>query len=271
MDSSDLIIGGQQIAYRQSSGTGRPVIFVHGNSASSSTWQGVLDGPVGQRYRCLALDLPGHGRSAPAADPDGYTLPGYATLLAGFAAGADAADAVIVGWSLGGHIAIEASAHLPGAAGYVIFGTPPVSGPAQLAEGFLPHPAMNTAFTAEISEADARGFAAASLAPGSAQPLDDMVADILATDGAARAGLAAGIGAGKFADEVGLIRGLTVPVAVLQGEAEQLVNPGYLAQLDTPALWRGAVQVIPGAGHSPHLETPEAFTGLLTAFLGDLG
>ena len=271
MDSRDLTIGGQQLAYRQSPGTGRPVIFVHGNSASSSTWQGILDGPVGQRYRCLAPDLPGHGRSAPAADAGGYSLPGYAALLAGFADAAGAADAVIVGWSLGGHIAIEASPGLPGAAGYVIFGTPPVSGPAQLAEGFLPHPAMTTAFTAEISEAEARAYAAASLAPGSELPLDDMVADILATDGAARAGLQAGIGAGKFADEVGLIRGLTVPVAVLQGEAEQLVNPGYLARLDIPSLWRGAVQVIPGAGHSPHLETPEAFTGLLTAFLDDLG
>jgi pimeloyl-ACP methyl ester carboxylesterase len=270
MDSSDLSIDGQQIAYRQSSGTGRPVILVHGNSASSGTWEGVLAGPVGQRYRCLAPDLPGHGRSAPAADPDGYTLPGYAALVAGFADAAGAPDAVIVGWSLGGHIAIEASPGLPGAAGYVIFGTPPVSGPAQLAEGFLPNPAMSVAFTAEISEADARAFAAASLAPGSARPVDDIVADILATDGAARAGLYASIGAGKFADEVGLIRGLTVPVAVLQGEAEQLVNPDYLAGLDIPAMWRGAVQVIPGAGHSPHLETPEAFTALLTAFLADL-
>ena len=271
MDSSDLTIGDQRVACRQSSGPGRPVIFVHGNSASSGTWQGVLDGPVGQRYRCLAFDLPGHGQSAPAADPDGYSLPGYAALLAGFADAAGAADAVIVGWSLGGHIAIEASPGLPGAAGYVIFGTPPVSGPAQLAEGFLPHPAMNTAFTAEISEAEARAYAAASLAPGSPLPLGDMMTDILATDGAARAGLAASIGAGKFADEVGLIRGLTVPVAVLQGEAEQLVNPAYLAALNIPTLWRGAVQVIPGAGHSPHLETPEAFTGLLTAFLEDLG
>ncbi len=271
MDYREITVGGQRIAYAQSPGTGRPVVLVHGNSSSAATWQGLLDGPFGQQYRCLALDLPGHGRSAPAGDADGYTLPGYAAIVAGWAGAVGAADAAVVGWSLGGHIAIEASPGLPGAAGYVIFGTPPVSSPAQLAEGFLPNPAMNAAFTAELSADEARGFAAASLAPGSGVPLDDLVAEILATDGAARAGLYAGIGAGKFADEVALVQGLTVPVAVLHGEAEQLVSLDYLRKLDIPALWRGAVQVIPGAGHSPQLETPAEFAGLLGAFMADLG
>ncbi|MCS6828489.1 MAG: hypothetical protein NZ553_17880 [Caldilinea sp.] len=36
-----------------------------------------------------------------------------------------------------------------------------------------------------------------------------------------------------------------------------------------PTLWRGAVQVIPGAGHAPQWETPEVFNALLGAFLAD--
>jgi pimeloyl-ACP methyl ester carboxylesterase len=36
-----------------------------------------------------------------------------------------------------------------------------------------------------------------------------------------------------------------------------------------PTLWRGAVQVIPGAGHTPHWETPEAFDALLAAFVNE--
>ena len=78
-------IDGQEISYLQSEGDGRPVVFVHGNSASARTWRPLLDGPFGRRFRCLALDLPGHGESAPAADHALYSLPGYAAVLAGFA------------------------------------------------------------------------------------------------------------------------------------------------------------------------------------------
>ena len=54
---------------------------------------------------------------------------------------------------------------------------------------------------------------------------------------------------------------------MLQGAEEQLVNAAYIAALKMPTLWRGAVQVIPGAGHTPHWEAPEAFDALLDAFL----
>ncbi len=41
-------------------------------------------------------------------------------------------------------------------------------------------------------------------------------------------------------------------------------------QLTIPTLWRGAVQLIPGAGHAPHQEEPAAFTALLDQFIADL-
>ena len=61
-----------------------------------------------------------------------------------------------------------------------------------------------------------------------------------------------------------------MPLAVLQGEGEQLINLDYLRQLKIPTLWRGAVQIIPGAGHAPQQETPEAFAALLDQFIADL-
>jgi pimeloyl-ACP methyl ester carboxylesterase len=266
-------IAGQRIAYLETPGGrhARAVIFVHGNSSSARTWLPVLEGSFGQRFRCLALDLPGHGQSSPARDQADYSLPGYAAVLGGFARVLGAADPLVVGWSLGGHIALEAAPALPEAAGFVIFGTPPVGSAAQLADAFLPNEAMNAGFTASVSEAEAEAYAASFTAPGSALPASEFVPDILATDGAARAALLASIAAGRFADQVAIAAGLRQPLAILHGAGEQLVSLDYLRRLAIPTLWRGAVQLVPGAGHAPHQETPERFAALLTDFSTDLG
>jgi pimeloyl-ACP methyl ester carboxylesterase len=266
-------IAGQRITYLESAaGRDRPTfIFVHGNSSSASTWLQVLDGGLGERFRCLAFDLPGHGHSAPARDQASYSLPGYAAVLAGFAKALGAADAVIVGWSLGGHIALEAAPAMLEAAGFVIFGTPPLASAAQFAEAFLPNPAMNVGFAASVTEAEATAYAASFTAPGSAVPASAFVPDILATDGTARAALLASIGEGRFTDEVAITAGLSQPLAILHGAGEQLVSLDYLRGLTIPALWRGEVQLIPGAGHAPHQEVPQRFGALLTEFSADLG
>jgi pimeloyl-ACP methyl ester carboxylesterase len=270
VDEQRIIVDGQDLAYAQSEGQGQPVIFVHGNSASSRTWHAILTGPLGQRFRCLAFDLPGHGDSAPASHREDYSLPGYARILTGFAQATGAADAVIVGWSLGGHIALEAAPGLPDVPGYVVFGAPPVASAAQMAEAFLPNPAMNVGFAAVVSPEDARVYAASFTAPGSALPLEEFVADILRTDGEARAGLLASIGEGRFADEVAIACGLRAPLAVLHGADEQLVSLAYLDKLAIPAQWRGTVQLVPGVGHALHREAPEAFTALVDQFLAEL-
>ena len=43
--------------------------------------------------------------------------------------------------------------------------------------------------------------------------------------------------------------------------------PGYISGLKMPTLWRGAIQFIPDAGHTPNWEQPEAFNALLEAFI----
>lgn len=263
-------IDGRDIAYQETAGRGRPMVFVHGNSSSARTWEPLLSGPLGQRFRCLAFDLPGHGQSGRLADPAGYSLPDYAAVLTGFLSALDADGATVVGWSLGGHIALEAAATTDSIAGLAIFGTPPVGSADQLGIAFLPNPAMNTGYLQDVTEDQATEYARSFLAPGSDIPLGRLVADILATDGRARTGLAAGIAQGRFADEVAVLARLRVPLAILHGGSEQLVNLDYLRALSAPTLWRGAVQVIDGAGHAPHIEAPEKLADLLSSFLTDL-
>jgi pimeloyl-ACP methyl ester carboxylesterase len=269
VDEQQITVDGQQLAFRQSGGRERPVIFVHGNSCSSRTWEPVLNSQFGQRFRCLAFDLPGHGNSARAKDPADYSLPGYAKVLKNFAAATQAEDAVVVGWSLGGHIALEAAPAMPAAPGFVIFGTPPIASADQMSQAFLPNPAMATTFAPSVSDEEARAYAEAFTAPRSALELDEIVTDVLRTDGAARAGLGASLAEGRYADEIAIVTALTRPLAILHGAGEQLINLDYLRTLSIPALWRGEIQLIPGAGHAPHLETPDAFTALLTRFLAE--
>ncbi|HYQ62923.1 alpha/beta hydrolase [Actinophytocola sp.] len=264
-------VSGQDIAYRGSEGGGVPVLFVHGNSSSSRTWHHLLDGPFGQRHRCLALDLPGHGASPAAEAGSGvYSLPGYAAILAEFVTATDARGAVVVGWSLGGHIALEAAAALPDAAGFVIFGTPPVRTVEDMPAAFLPNPAVQIGFAADVDADAALAYATSFLAPGATLPTGELVEDILATDGTARSDFYASLATMPLADEVEVVEKLARPLAILHGDGEQLISLDYLRKLNAPTLWRGEVQVIAGAGHAPQEENPAEFAALLDQFIADL-
>lgn len=267
MQTEMLKIGSDSIAVYKSKGSGRrAALLIHGNSCSGRSYQRQLESVLGEKFRLVAMDLPGHGQSSPASHPATYSLPGYAKVVVEVAKQLDLAEAVFVGWSLGGHIVLEATAQLPQAAGWLIFGTPPLAFPPAMAEAFLPHPAMGAAFKPDLTEEEAAGFASAMFKPGTPVP-DFFLEDIRRTDGRARAGLAASIQPGGYADEIAIVASLTAPLAILHGEHEQLVNGAYIRALKMPSLWRGAVQVVTGAGHAPHWEQPDQFNALLEAFL----
>jgi pimeloyl-ACP methyl ester carboxylesterase len=218
----------------------------------------------------VALDLPGFGDSQPVADADmALGIAGSARLVAKAAEDLGLQDAVLVGWSLGGHIALEALAHLPHCKGILIFGTPPLAFPPDMAGAFLPNEIMATGFAAAPSTAEMRGYVDAFFAPGTQESPEFFYDDMRRADGRARVAVAASIRPGGYADEVEIVRNLHVPLAVLQGAEEQLVNLDYLRTLAMPTLWRGEIQVIPGAGHAPHWEQPDAFNTLLAAFVHD--
>jgi len=259
----------QQVAYYESAGSGHPIILVHGNSCSGSSYQHQINSPLGEKYRLVAIDLPGHGLSDPAPDPAAYNLPGYAHIVAAVAQALDMPDALLAGWSLGGHIVLEAHNLLPTAAGFLIFGTPPLAFPPAMEAAFLPNPAVAIGFKPDVSEDEAQAYAASFFAPRASVDLASFVADILGTDGRARAGLGASITPDGYQDEVEIVANLARPLAVLHGEHEQLVNDAYISDLTMPTLWRNAVQMISEAGHAPHWEQPQQFNALLAAFVED--
>jgi pimeloyl-ACP methyl ester carboxylesterase len=67
-------------SYIDTGGTGRPALFVHGVATSSYLWRHVISQLDGER-RCVAVDLPLHGRTPAAAGQD-FSLPGLARFVA---------------------------------------------------------------------------------------------------------------------------------------------------------------------------------------------
>lgn len=255
------------VVIRESEGSGPAVVLIHGNSSSSRAFSRQIDGPMGRRFRLVAVDLPGHGVSGDAKDPSAYSLPGHARAVRAAVDALGLGEARFVGWSLGGHVALEMAPDLPKARGFLIFGAPPLSSPESMGEAFLPDPAMKYGFQEIIDRGEASAYLAAFFRPGFTDVPPFFLEDILRTDGRARSGLAASAQNGDFRDEVALVRDLTVPLAVLHGGDERLVNGRYFASLAMPTLWRGAVQMIPCAGHTPQWETPTVFDALVEAFV----
>ena len=90
-------------SYIDTGGPGRPVLFVHGVGTSSYLWRNVIDLLDGQR-RCVAVDLPLHGRTPAAAEQD-FTLPGLARFVADCCDALDLADIDLVANDTGGAVA----------------------------------------------------------------------------------------------------------------------------------------------------------------------
>ena len=104
-----LIIDGRAFAY-QDVGSGPPIILAHCSGASHKVWAPMI-GALSDRYRVLAPDLLGYGRSEPW--PVNARLHPWSDLGALLALAELAGEPVhIVGHSYGGTVALEAARSL---------------------------------------------------------------------------------------------------------------------------------------------------------------
>ena len=270
MQHKEIQINNQKIAYYESQGKGPAVVLIHGNSCSGLCFKKQLEGPLAEKYRLIAIDLPGHRRSDNAADHEKtYTLPGYAEILVSFIEQLDLRRAVFAGWSLGGYVILEGADKLP-AIGLMIFETPPVSSMAQFQEACFPVPELISGFKPILTEEEALAWSARFFSPGANDIPEFIISDIMRTDGKARECLGASAVKGEFKDEIGVVAGLSIPMAVTHVEEEQMINYAYLKRLAIPTLWRGEIQVIPDAGHTPQWEQPDRFNELIDEFIESL-
>jgi len=246
-----------------------PVLLVHGNSSSREVFQRQFESNLADDYRLITLDLLGHGQSDNARDPKlAYTVSGYAATAIEVLQKLGIPHAALLGWSLGGHIALELLGQGYGAAGVMIVGTPPVSrGFFGMMRGFQSQFDLLLAAKSILRPQEIERFAAICVGKDHAPHCH---AAIARTDPRARPILARGMMTGIGCDQRWIVETLPVPIAVVNGEKEPFARLDYLEGIAYANLWEGRCHVIEGAGHAPFLEQPEQFNAVFRRFLEEV-
>lgn len=252
--------------YLQGDVSEKTIVFIHGNSLSSKTF---VEQFVGiKNIPLLAIDLPGHGLSEKASHPDKtYSIFGYIEVLKFVLAELRITNFILVGHSLGGHIALEASDELIGLKGLILFGTPPLGMPPEIDKSFLPNTAIPFLFQKQLTETEINLLSEAFTNIENKEILKN---EIRSSDGNARSFLATSIPQGLFKNEIELIKNLSIPVAIIQGEHDSLINEQYINNLVIPTLWKNKIQLIKNASHCPQLEQKNQFNTVITDFYNSI-
>ena len=236
--------------WQQTTGKGMPLLLLHGWGMNATVWEPVLD-QLNRQYEVTRLDLPGHGYSE--VDDGSHTLAAWAQAVAAIAPD----NAIWLGWSLGGLIALQAAVKQMKSmrALYLMTATPcfarrnewqcamPITTLDQFAEN-LDKDTQGTLLrflSLQIKGCDdARGLLKKLRAGFSAHPN--------ATDAALKAGL----GFLRDEDIRSKLGEISIPMHWTFGERDTLV-PACASEFIEQALPDATVQIIKGAGHVPFL------------------
>lgn len=276
--SRHLLINGLSIAAYESTGKKTPTVFlIHGNTSSANSFARIMRSAFAKEHRVVAIDMAGYGRSDNAGS---YNVSTFTSVIAQAAVQLQADKGVIVGWSLGGDIALQSSHLLPDIKGYFLFGTAPVGGGPTTPTSFLT-PAESYAgaatlygFVPVLLPLQVNDYVEAFFRPQWPIIPNFFYQDGYRTDSGTRLAvlLAAGGADPNFNAEVPITQNLQVPIALIHAEQDAFVRLEYLQAIapGIPKLWRGGIQIVPTVGHALHWENPQAFISLLKSFIADL-
>ncbi|MGK6314538.1 alpha/beta fold hydrolase [Neorhizobium sp. DT-125] len=246
-------------------GTGLPLLFLHGSSTSRHVFERQYHPRLLEKARILALDLPGHGASDDARDPErAYMLTGLVDTVEDVLANLGVRRLVVFGWSLGGHLAIEMMARSHSVEGVLIAGTPPVApGLIGMLRGFHPSFDLMLASKPNWSERDIDRFEDSCFGHA-ATP--DIHAGLLRADGRLRAVVSRSLLHGDGHNQRRAVLEAGVPVFLVNGADDPFIRQSYMAGFEDRTRDH-CVELIEGAGHASFLEKPEAFNAILERFI----
>jgi pimeloyl-[acyl-carrier protein] methyl ester esterase len=250
----------------ESSGHGPPLALLHGWAMHSGIWSG-LAAKLAKRHRVHAVDLPGHGFSAPVPS---FTIDGVVRLLdAAFAA--ERSPIVLVGWSLGGLIAMAWSLSRPERVARLVL----VSATPRFAAGDGWSCAMSRATLRRFGDELDVAWKATVLrfltlqmrcSEHGHRALATLRGELFTRGEPSRRTLAQALLVLATTDLRAEVGSIAQPALVINGDRDTLV-PSAAGEWLAAALPNGRFAAIAGAAHVPFLSHPAEFGAALGAFL----
>ncbi|MFQ5489012.1 MAG: pimeloyl-ACP methyl ester esterase BioH, partial [Gammaproteobacteria bacterium] len=238
-------------------GSGTPLLMLHGWGMHGGIWNQAARELAGESCRTIQADLPGHGHSPPP--PSGYGLEQLARACAPLLE----ANAIVMGWSLGGMVAMELARQQPQQLRALILvgSTPRFTAGDQWPHGL--EPAVLTSFAQTLKQHPQRAlqhFLTLQLQGCAApRPLLRRLQQILDEAPPPRyEALAEGLKILRHSDLLPRLAEIRCPVLIIHGEQDSVVPWGAGRALQA-ALPNATLQLIPGAGHAPFLSHHQAF------------
>ena len=259
-------------------GKGTDVVLVHGNPASLRTWKHVFD-PLAEHYRVHAIDLPGFGFSDKPAGS--YEDAWLAEALIDYLNSQEIHSAVLVGNSMGGHIATEAAMLHPGRVDALVLiggsGLPlPGGEPAEEErEPFIVSLLRLPGMEALVRLLPTEGVLREELALAYYDPaqLDDAELAEWGTPLTTRGGMTAFLArstrhAGPEREE--RVRGIDAPTLILHGDTDRLV-PLAIGERYHELIPLSELVIMQETGHLPQEERPDDVVREIRRFLDAKG
>jgi pimeloyl-[acyl-carrier protein] methyl ester esterase len=253
--------------YVETRGRGPDLVLLHGWGLNLRVWDG-LTRELAKSFRVIAVDLPGHGRSpwnSKARTPAEQAWQVHASL-------ATRSDRYsLLGWSMGGQIAIDLAAAMPGSVERLVLvaTTPrfaasedwPHGMPAGTLEKLATQLRTNYKRTvSEFLELQVRGSAASD------KVLAELHASLFSHGEAHPKALVAGLNTLESSDLRSMLSLVRAPTLVLAGQYDRVTLPGASRAL-ADALPDGRYFEFRRAAHAPFLSHTTEFAALVTEFL----
>ena len=227
------------------------VVLLHGFTHTGASWDPVV-AALGESYRAIAPDIRGHGSASERAPVTLETVLGDVTAL-------PPARFTLVGYSMGGRIALHAALALPERVERLVLvgASPGIADPAERETRRADDEQLADEIEGSTVEEFALRWAQTPVLAG--QPPDVLAAvhaDRLRNQPAGLARALRGLGTGALPSLWMRLGDVPVPVALVVGDRDEKFRA--VAARMASALPEGEVTVVPGVGHAVHLEAPPA-------------